>query len=440
MPDRSEKDGTPAAATGASEDRLSALPDDLLHLILSPLPSDQAVRTCVLACRWRHIWKSARAIRIKSRPWRAEKLHSFVNHLLLLRGGTPADVCFLTAGELLEDRGYNEQHYQYQKDHLHGQLCKFAQLWIRHVLTVCRVRVLKVWVRTYRRLSLDKTPLASPVLMRLNLRDVSFMFDFWQHQDQRSFRPLDFSNCPALKELTMTFCKIHVSAIVSNTLKWLTIKECHFHSKFRTRVSTPLVEWMELSVCYGRAPILDNMPKLEAADVRLENDYYDCCENDDYYGDCKDDECRGCLGSSDTSSVLLASLSGATDLALMSDPRQYIFPRDCKSCIIFDKLETLVLNDWCMGAGFGGLVFFLRYSPVLKKLTLQLEYCEKEQAVVVTDDQYIPTEHFLSVTRIRVQITTGRWWIEYLLIAQDIATTGLSFHDGGILHHVCFLV
>ncbi|TVU16852.1 hypothetical protein EJB05_37009, partial [Eragrostis curvula] len=316
MPDRREEDGTPAAAIAGGEDHISALPDDLLHLILSPLPSDQA-------------------------------------------------------------------------------LCEFAQLWIRHVLTVCRVRVLKVWVRTYRRLRLDTTPFASPVLTRLNLRDVSLMFDRWQREGPRLFHPLDFSNCPALKYLTMTSCKIHVSAIVSKTLTWLSVVECHFHSKFRTCVSASCVEWMELSICSGRAPILDNMPNLEAADVRLENDYYDCCENGDDSGDCKDDECRGCLGSSDTSSVLLASLSGATDLELMSDPHQYIFPRDCKSCIIFEKLGTLVLNDWCMRPEFAGLVFFLRYSPVLKKLTLQLEYCEKEQAVVVTDDQYTPTEHFL---------------------------------------------
>ncbi|TVU16854.1 hypothetical protein EJB05_37011, partial [Eragrostis curvula] len=348
MPDRREEDGTPAAVTGGGEDRISALPDDLLHLVLSR----------------------------RRRQWTVETLHNFVNHLLLLRGGTPADVCLLSCCELRGDPGYDEQHYEYQQEHLHRQLSVSAELWIRTVLTVCRVRELEVSVRTYRRLRLYKSPfVSSQVLRRLDLTDVSLMFSCWRDQSM-SFHPLDFSSCPALKDLTMSSCKIHVSAIVSKTLRWLSITECHFHSDFRTRVSTPRVVWMELSVCSGRAPILDNMPKLEEAYLRLENEYYDHCQNDDYHGDCKDGKCRGCLGSSDGNNVLLQSLSPATDLELMSDPRKYIFLKDSTSCAIFRKLKTLVLNDWCMGAELGGLVFFLRYSPVLKKLTLQLEYCE----------------------------------------------------------------
>jgi hypothetical protein len=39
-------------------DRLSALPDSLLHAIMSFLKARQAVQTCVLATRWRHLWRS----------------------------------------------------------------------------------------------------------------------------------------------------------------------------------------------------------------------------------------------------------------------------------------------------------------------------------------------------------------------------------------------
>ncbi|GJN06831.1 hypothetical protein PR202_ga24599 [Eleusine coracana subsp. coracana] len=238
-------------ATG-SGDRISALPDDILHLLLSRLPSDEEVRTCVLARRWRHLWKSTRAIRITNRPWTAEKLHNFVNHLLLLRGGTPADVCSLKCGHLrdLSSSGIEGSGH-----------------------------------------------------------------DFFQN--------------------------IHLSRIYSPT-----------------------------------APIIEKMPLLVEADVRLEDNFTDQYRNGDYYGDCKDDKCLGCLGSSDGSSMLLEDLSGAKYLELTSDPRLYIFTRDCKFSTVFSSLKTLVLNDWCMGAEFGGLECFLRYSPVLKKLTLQLEYSE----------------------------------------------------------------
>jgi hypothetical protein len=46
------------------EDRLSTLPDDLLHQILVLLPLIQAVRTCVLSRRWRRFWTQAQILNI----------------------------------------------------------------------------------------------------------------------------------------------------------------------------------------------------------------------------------------------------------------------------------------------------------------------------------------------------------------------------------------
>ncbi|CAL4991857.1 unnamed protein product [Urochloa decumbens] len=43
---------------GGPPDRLSALPDCLLHSIMSFLKARQAVQTCVLSRRWRHLWRS----------------------------------------------------------------------------------------------------------------------------------------------------------------------------------------------------------------------------------------------------------------------------------------------------------------------------------------------------------------------------------------------
>jgi hypothetical protein len=39
------------------EDRLSNLPDSLLHHILSFVDSDCAVQTCILSTRWKNLWK-----------------------------------------------------------------------------------------------------------------------------------------------------------------------------------------------------------------------------------------------------------------------------------------------------------------------------------------------------------------------------------------------
>ena len=49
---------------------------------------------------------------------------------------------------------------------------------------------------------------------------------------------------------------------------------------------------------------------------------------------------------------------------------QFILRKDCKSRTTFNKLKTLLLNEWCMAVDFGALVYFLQCAPVLEKLTL----------------------------------------------------------------------
>ncbi|TVU24990.1 hypothetical protein EJB05_27463, partial [Eragrostis curvula] len=74
-------------------DRLSALPDDLPQQRLSSwLPSRSAVRTCVLARRWREQWKSVPAIRITrddaTMYWGQNAVHSYrvtFNPLVILQ-------------------------------------------------------------------------------------------------------------------------------------------------------------------------------------------------------------------------------------------------------------------------------------------------------------------------------------------------------------------
>lgn len=69
-------------------DRISALPDAVLQRALGFLPARQAVQTCVLARRWRNLWRSAPRLRITdvAPPGSAvEPVTRFVNGLLLLR-------------------------------------------------------------------------------------------------------------------------------------------------------------------------------------------------------------------------------------------------------------------------------------------------------------------------------------------------------------------
>jgi hypothetical protein len=57
-----------AASAAAPVDRLSALPDEMLHHVMSFLRAWEVARTCVLSRRWRHLWASAPCVDL--RVWR----------------------------------------------------------------------------------------------------------------------------------------------------------------------------------------------------------------------------------------------------------------------------------------------------------------------------------------------------------------------------------
>jgi hypothetical protein len=62
--------GGHAVAVALAGDRLSDLPDGLLHTIMSFLPAPQVVQTSVLSRRWRDLWRSTPCISIEQRDFR----------------------------------------------------------------------------------------------------------------------------------------------------------------------------------------------------------------------------------------------------------------------------------------------------------------------------------------------------------------------------------
>jgi hypothetical protein len=65
-------------------DLFGALQDDLVQHVLSFLPSRDAVKTAVLARRWRYLWRSTLAVRVNGS---GDGFRLFVNSLLLYRDG-----------------------------------------------------------------------------------------------------------------------------------------------------------------------------------------------------------------------------------------------------------------------------------------------------------------------------------------------------------------
>ncbi|CAO1945158.1 unnamed protein product, partial [Urochloa humidicola] len=168
MPPRKVHKRTPPAAS------IGDLPDGVLQLVLSFLPAQDAVRTCKLAKRWRHTWKSAAGLIILCG---GETRREFADRLLRARGVTPIDTCEFRLLELDEDDVHR------------------VDLWIHHVLH-SKVRVLRINNVFIDRQPYDDLPEYVPVnlplisqhLKKLQLQNIPILFDAF----------LDLSSCLVL--------------------------------------------------------------------------------------------------------------------------------------------------------------------------------------------------------------------------------------------------
>lgn len=78
------------ALTKKIMDRVSLLPTHILHHILTFLPAQDIVRTCVLSKQWKNIWCSLNSLDFGENLFSSKKIEfrNFVDHVLFLRDGT----------------------------------------------------------------------------------------------------------------------------------------------------------------------------------------------------------------------------------------------------------------------------------------------------------------------------------------------------------------
>ncbi|GJN06867.1 hypothetical protein PR202_ga24637 [Eleusine coracana subsp. coracana] len=279
------------------EDRLGALPDGVLHHILGFLPAHEAVRTSVLAPRWRDLWMHVRRLQITS-PWEEEKdydenkLSGFINALLLPRGRVNLDEVKLDCDSDL-----------HKKEHVN--------ILVRHVL-MCQPKVLTVYICGNFWISrLEGSPLVSRHLRKLELDGVHL-----------KHKVLDFASCPALEVLEMKTCMIKTERIFLQSIKNLCIESSTFTTsdRDRTHISALSLIRLKLHGFRGKAPLLESMPSLETASVKSRVKVDDSCDKGDSKECCG--ICADCCGDDDYKGrcVLLVGLSSAVNLELTAYP------------------------------------------------------------------------------------------------------------------------
>ncbi|CAN6374673.1 unnamed protein product [Urochloa humidicola] len=280
---------------------IDALPDGVLEHILGFLPASEAVRTCVLACRWRHLWKFATGLRINSVPERTKtspsyvKLLQFVDHLLEHRGRAPLKMCELTVSM-----------YDYPDDVL------LLNSWIQQV-AMCKVQMLKFTNIVHGCIQLD--PVVSQYLVRLELSGLILTNRFCNLQ-----------NCPSLKHLQFEDCDFFAQKIQSKSLKCLSLQNSLPDKiRFNILICAPSLVSFRLDDHWCRTPVFESVPLLQEAFVRVTGVSPDCCCDEPSHEDGDVEDCLSCYSIEHYNKrLLLEGLSEVVNLSMIAESRMVI--------------------------------------------------------------------------------------------------------------------
>nr|CAB3464132.1 unnamed protein product [Digitaria exilis] len=288
-------------------DRLSVLPDAMLHHVMSFLRAWEVASTCVLARRWRHLWASAPCVDL--RIWRLGRHSDFARFVyrFLLERDKSALVYTL---RLLSEPPCREPYWRRQSPSPEEGVADYngrdVDMWI-HAAIKRKARVIQfTWhpkakdISDFEYVNMVSCHLKVLVLAECLLRD-------------RMLRQLPFQ-CPSLEVLDLKDCLLEGHEISSASLKSLTIIQCRITEDEDLTIAAPNLLSLHYVTPHHRAPLFENMGSLATASVVLN----DCFLHDGYEYKYKDiyhdvlDECNDsnsdCSSAEDLNYYSLATL------------------------------------------------------------------------------------------------------------------------------------
>ncbi|KAK3142541.1 hypothetical protein QOZ80_4BG0347900 [Eleusine coracana subsp. coracana] len=213
----------PGMIVVAGGDRLSSLPDGLLHHIMSFMKARQVVQTCVLSTRWRHLWRSVPCLDVDQTEFETgvlvaglrEAWHKFEDFSVILLG-THVSIARLDTFRLRTCYSFGAS--------------KHASSWIRRAI---KYGAQEPGVHQRERASCFK-PWR---LRRLHLSNVDLDESFAQHLR---------SGCPSLEHLELKSCTCNFRAIASDSLKNLSLKCCTCTEL--SQITSPTLESLDIQL------------------------------------------------------------------------------------------------------------------------------------------------------------------------------------------------
>nr|CAB3495829.1 unnamed protein product [Digitaria exilis] len=405
-PKKDTKQWVPVNRPGASHrsggcdrdaDRLSALPDALLHHIMSFLKAWEVVRTCVLSRRWRHLWESVACIDLRvgqgDYDETPEDFPEFVRQLACRReASAPVDTIRVRSSNV--DDAYDEED---------------SKLWIRAAIKR-GARVIHIVGHRNGLASLEHTAFVSCHLKILKLsyallddkilRQLSLILTMFKCQ-------INVNLCIAAQNLVLLRCISpitqapsfkNIGSLVTGTV---ILDDYSFTDDFEDFSKDELDETTDDDESNDSNRKYMNrygfgVPQKEWISYKDGHDYGSDFDSDDCtyeYSEIANDGFSG-DGNNSSNDVnrpaysensghngnkilgghnILQSLANATNLELLADAGEVILNRELKRCPTFSNLKTLTLGEWCMGADFDALIFLLQHSPKLERLFVELK-------------------------------------------------------------------
>nr|XP_051215245.1 MEIOTIC F-BOX protein MOF-like isoform X2 [Lolium perenne] len=399
------------AATAAGHDRLSALPDDLLHKVMSFLRAWEVARTCVLSRRWRNLWASAPCVDLR--------------------------VCCKHRHRQLPLRLTSPKYDEDGEDYCSTDV----EMWIRAAINRgARFIQLSQHPRQDDLSDLESVPLISRHLKHLHLSG-TMLYD-------RTLRQL-CSQCPSLEVLELKGCHLDAPQISSASLISLTMVDC----RIRTHLSITAPNLVSLCCVnpYHHAPSFENMGSLATATITLKDSFLHDKFEDRYIE--PDPEVFECDSGSDPESDddsdadsnlseefygdevlggqnVIRSLSNATSLELIADVGELILNREMEMCPIFSNLKVLTLGEWCMADDFRPLVLFLQHAPNLERLFLKLKVDHEE----IEDDIKPEGRSFVCKNLVTVKIKCPKDDERVHVLAHFFVANGIAMEKISVYH------
>ncbi|KAJ1276242.1 hypothetical protein BS78_05G199600 [Paspalum vaginatum] len=371
-------------------DRLSALPDCLLHSIMSFMKARQAVQTCVLAKRWKHLWRSVPCLDVDFDEFETKRLARAPDDDNNPDSGSddssdtePYEDSYSSGSEYDDSSNTNKDWEDFEDFTVNLMLrCNIALLDSFRLCTgtgraprFCN-RLAAGWLR---RAMKNRTPDhasqsvgSSPGAWRLKTLHLYQVF-----LDNR-FEKHVSSLCPSLEELNLDRCTFKIHSITSDSLKSLVLKNCKWNKL--SEIASPTLKTLVIdgglnlfscllvilapAVAYLRLDVnvdvfhgdisINEMPSLAEASIQLTGHRRNMGIVN--HSKLHDDQSKLLCSISHVTSLLL---SGVGTMVLGKEP---IF-------LEFKNLRNLLLRncDLCDRT----LGFFLHSSPNLERLTLQ---------------------------------------------------------------------